>query len=113
MRFRTREAVFGWLFILPAVLGLLLFQLGPVVASLYLSFTNYDIVSPPRWIGLTNYERMLTEDRLYIKSLTVTAYYAVLAIPSSLLFAYLVALLMNRKVPGISVAVSVVVKVRA
>lgn len=102
-RFRFREAIFGWLFITPAVLGLIVFQFGPVLASLYFSFTNYDIVSPPKWIGLANYQRLFTTDQLYVKSLTVTAYYSVLAIPLSLLVAYLVALLMNQKVHGISV----------
>ena len=103
LSFRRREALFGWLFVLPAVVGLFTFQLGPVVASLYLSFTNYDIVSAPRWIGLGNYERLAGGDQLYVKSLGVTAYYSLLAIPLSLLVAYLVALLMNQKVGGISV----------
>jgi multiple sugar transport system permease protein len=101
--FRRREAIYGWIFILPAALGLVVFQLGPVLASLYLSFTSYDIVSAPKWIGLTNYERLFSEDKLYLKSLGVTAYYSALSIPLSLLVAYLVALLMNRKVRGISV----------
>lgn len=103
LTFRRKEALWGWFFVLPAVLGLILFQLGPVIASLYLSFTNYDIVSTPRWIGLANYERLFTEDRLYMKSLGITAYYSLLAIPSSLVVAYLVAMLMNMKVRGISI----------
>jgi multiple sugar transport system permease protein len=102
LRYRLQEALIGWAFILPAVLGLLFFQLGPVLASLYFSFTNYDIVTPPKWVGLTNYVRLFTADRLYIKSLTVTAYYSALAIPLSLVVAYLVALLMNQRVRGIS-----------
>jgi multiple sugar transport system permease protein len=101
--FRRREAIFGWIFILPAAIGLVVFQLGPVLASLYLSFTNYDIVSPPKWIGIANYTKLATADSLYLKSLTVTAYYSALAIPLSLLVAYLIALLMNQKVRGISV----------
>lgn len=103
LNFRRREAVWGWLFVAPAVLGLLIFQLGPALVSLYLSFTSYDIVSPPRWIGLANYERLFTEDKLYQKSFGITAYYSLLAIPSSLIVAYLVALLMNQRVRGISV----------
>jgi multiple sugar transport system permease protein len=103
LSFRRREALWGWLFVAPAVLGLILFQLGPVLASLYLSFTSYDIVSTPKWIGLRNFERLFTEDRLYIKSLGITAYYSLLAIPSSLVVAYLIAILMNLKVRGISI----------
>lgn len=101
--FRRREAAWGWVFVLPAVLGLVFFQLGPVLASLYLSFTNYDIVSAPKWIGLANYERLAGVDQLYAKSLGITAYYSLLSIPLSLLVAYLVALLMNQKVRGISI----------
>jgi multiple sugar transport system permease protein len=103
LSFRRREAVYGWLFILPAVVGLVFFQLGPVLVSLYLSFTNYDIVSAPKWIGLANYERLAGVDQLYVKSLGVTAYYSLLSIPLSLLVAYLTALLMNRKVSGVYV----------
>ncbi len=101
--FRRAEATWGIMFVLPAVLGLLFFQLGPVLASLYLSFTSYDIVSPARWIGPQNYQRLFTEDLLYRKSLGVTIYYSVLSIPLSLLVAYLVAMLMNQRVRGISV----------
>ena len=102
-RLRTREAIIGWLFITPAVLGLLLFNLGPVIASLYLSLTKYDIISPPVWTALSNYERLFTDDKLFVKSLGVTAYYSALAIPLSLIVAYLVALLMNQGIRGISV----------
>ena len=100
---RRVEALWGLFFVLPAVLGLVIFQLGPVVASLYLSFTNYDIVSTPKWIGLDNYTRMFTTDQLYQKSLGITAYYSILSIPLSLLVAYVIAMLMNQKVRGISV----------
>jgi multiple sugar transport system permease protein len=101
--FRRVEAFWGFVFVLPAVLGLLIFQLGPVLASLYLSFTSYDIVSPPKWIGFANYQRMFTEDLLYRKSLGVTTYYSLLSIPLSLVVAYLIALLMNQRVRGIAV----------
>ena len=102
-RLTFRESLFGWLFVLPAVLGLALFNLFPVVASAYLSFTSYDVVTPPKWIGLANYVRMFGGDGLYVKSLQVTAYYSALSIPLSLLVAYVIALLMNQRVHGISV----------
>ena len=98
---RFEEIFFGWLFILPSVLGLLFFRLGPVLASLALSFTKYDIVSPPKWIGLANYNKLVA-DRLWSKSVTVTLEYVALAIPSTLIVAYLIALVMNRDVKGIS-----------
>ena len=90
------------MFILPAVLGLLMFRLFPVVASLYLSFTTFDIVTAPKWVGFANYVKMFTDDGLYIKSLQVTAYYSALAIPLSLVVAFSIALLMNQRVKGIS-----------
>jgi len=100
-RLQFEETFFGWLFIVPSVLGLLFFRLGPVLASLALSFTKYDIVSPPKWTGFTNYNRLVA-DRLWLKSASVTLEYAVLAIPSTLIVAYLIALVMNRDVKGIS-----------
>jgi multiple sugar transport system permease protein len=97
------EWLAGWLFILPCVLGLLIFRLFPVVASLGLSFTSYDIVTAPTWIGLANYQKMFFDDALYLKSLQVTAYYSAMAIPLSLVVAYGIALLMNQQVRGISI----------
>ena len=95
------ETFFGWLFILPAVLGVVLFQLGPVVASALLSFTSYDIISPPRWVGTANYERLLN-DPLWFQSIRVTLRYVVLYVPSALITAYAIALLMSNSLHGIS-----------
>ncbi|HEY64395.1 MAG TPA: sugar ABC transporter permease [Caldilineae bacterium] len=100
-RLSFEETFYGWLFILPAVLGLLLFSLGPVVISLILSFTKYDIISPPKWVGLVNYMKLPT-DELWRKSVTVTLKYSVLSIPLSLIVAYAIAMLMSQDVKGIS-----------
>ena len=70
-RLSFEETLWGWLLILPAVLGLILFKFGPVIASLYFSFTKYDILSAPKWIGLENYKK-LTLDAYWIKSIQVT-----------------------------------------
>jgi multiple sugar transport system permease protein len=101
-RLSFEETFYGWLFILPAVLGLLLFQLGPVLASLALSFTNYEIISAPEWIGLDNYTR-LVKDRLWLRSITVTLKYVSLYVPCALITAYAIALLMSQNVKGITV----------
>lgn len=101
-RLDFRETLWGWLFILPAVLGLVFFKLGPVLASLVLSFTKYEIISSPEWAGLANYRRLLT-DELYLKSVSVTLKYVVLYIPLSLIVAYTIALLMNQDVKRIGV----------
>lgn len=100
-RLSFEETVFGWIFVVPALLGLLLFQLGPVVVSLGLSFTKYDIINRPAWHGLTNYVKLFGDD-LWLKSIEVTFRYVVLYVPLSLVFAYLVALLMSGRIRGIA-----------
>ena len=98
----TEETFWGWALITPTILGLLLFKLGPVLASLALSFTDYDIISTPSWTGISNFQ-MLFNDRLWIKSVKVTLNYTFLFIPLSLTVAYGIALLMSQDVKGISV----------
>jgi multiple sugar transport system permease protein len=96
----TRRALWGYLFILPWLLGLALFVLGPMVASLYLSFTEYDILSPPKFVGLRNYEYALTRDDLFWPSLGRTFAYALLVVPLGLLASLALALLLNAGVRG-------------
>ena len=101
-RLSFEETLWGWALILPAVLGLVLFKFGPVLASLYFSFTKYDIISPPVWIGLENYKHLL-KDPYWIKSVQVTLNYTSLFIPLSLIVAYVIAILMSQELRGISV----------
>jgi multiple sugar transport system permease protein len=100
-RLSFEETLFGWMFIVPAVLGLLFFRLGPVFASFYLSFTKYEIITAPQWIGFANYTK-LVKDALWLRSIEVTLWYVILFVPLSLTFAYAVALLMSRNVRGIT-----------
>jgi multiple sugar transport system permease protein len=102
-RLGFREALDGWTMALPAILGLLIFTLGPIVASFYLSLTNYNVVKPPQWVGLKNYLELFTNDPLFYLSLRQTAYYSFLSIPLSLIVAYVIALMMNQSVKGITV----------
>jgi multiple sugar transport system permease protein len=95
-----RETVAGYTFILPWIIGLLLFTLIPIVAVFYLSFTRYPIIGAPEWIGLRNYTRMFTDDPLFFKSLYNTAYYVGLRVPLFQIFALAVALLVNHNLPG-------------
>lgn len=94
-RLARREAVTFYLLISPWLLGLLLFVLGPITASLGLSLTRWDMLSPPAPIGLRNYVRML-EDRLFWQSLGVTVRYTLMYVPSELIGGLLLALLMNQ-----------------
>lgn len=91
----------GLFFILPWIIGLIWFQLYPFVMSLYYSFTNFTMLNDPKFIGLTNYVRLLTTDREFWTSLKVTATYAFVVVPCKLAFALLIALLLNKRVKGI------------
>lgn len=98
---RRREALTFYLCITPWLLGVLIFVLGPMLASLGISFTRWNLLSPPEFVGLLNYQRML-EDRLFWQSLRVTALYTLLYVPTELVGGLALALLMNQRVPGIS-----------
>jgi multiple sugar transport system permease protein len=96
-KFIENSQIAGWVFISPWLCGFIGFIVLPMFASLYLSFTKYDLLSAPQWIGLSNYLRMFTDDPLFLKSLGVTVYYVFLAVPLRLLFALLIAMLLCRK----------------
>ncbi|MDQ0420255.1 multiple sugar transport system permease protein [Peteryoungia aggregata LMG 23059] len=94
-RFLARNAP-AYMFLLPWLLGFFLLALGPILASLYLSFTRYDMVGTPRWTGLSNYEYMFTRDRRFWKALEVTFHYVALSVPARLIMALAVAMLLDK-----------------
>jgi multiple sugar transport system permease protein len=96
------EAKWGLILALPAILGFILWTAGPMIASLVLSFTSWDAVTSPKFIGLSNYRKLLIEDPLFKKSLGVTLYYSVGSVPLVLAIAFIVALLLNQKVRGLA-----------
>src|SRR4051794_13569063 len=73
-RRRRREALTGYLFVGPSVLGFLVFILGPLLAVVYFSFTRYDVLTSPRWIGLDNYKRLWSDHRLHLVYLNTIIY---------------------------------------
>jgi multiple sugar transport system permease protein len=91
----------GLLFVAPWIIGFLVFTLYPFVMTLYYSFTNFDIVHSPTWIGLANY-RALANDHIFWRSLWNTGYYTVLEVPFSTVVAIGLAMLLNMKVKGIA-----------
>lgn len=93
----------GWAFISPAMLGLFIFTLGPMIASAYFSLTNYDLLTPARWLGLDNYVSMFSRDDLFRVSLYNTVYYTVVAVPLQTVVALVQALMLNVKVKGVNV----------
>lgn len=98
---RVREAAWAYLFLAPFFLGLLFFILGPVAAAFAISFTTWDLLSPPRWTGLANYREMMA-DRLFWTALQNTVYFTAVSVPVTLLLALGLAALMNRKLRGIA-----------
>ena len=91
--FLNREEVAGYVFIMPFIIGLLAFTIIPIVISLALSFTRYDILSEPVFTGIENYVRMFTQDPTFWKSFKVTLFYVVTSVPLKLVMALFVAML--------------------
>lgn len=96
-----REAATGYALILPWLLGLIIWTVGPFIASFYLSFTDYTILKPPEWIGLDNYVEMFTDDRKFWTVLKFTLGYSVINVPLGLVGALLTATLLNQNVKGL------------
>ncbi len=90
------EALWFWFFITPWIIGLILFRGGPILGSLFLSFTEYNVADPPTWINLDNYARLLTDDIFY-KSLRVSGLYTLLAVPLGIVVSLVMALMLNQK----------------
>lgn len=96
-----KETLYGYGMAAPAILGFFIFTLGPLLVSLFLSFTNYSITNDYSFIGWDNYERLFSgADSFFYKSLFVTFYYVILAVPVSLLAAFAMALLLSKNVKG-------------
>ncbi len=97
-RLARRENLMGWLWASPWILGFLIFTLGPMVASVYYSFTDFPVISPPKWIGIENYRTMLTADKFFFQALKVTTTYAVVSVPLYLIIGFGIALLLNQDI---------------
>ncbi len=98
---RLREAVTGYVFILPWVLGFTVFFAGPIIASFVLSFTQWSIVDTPQWIGMANYRRIFTRDPDFYQALKVTLKYSTVYLPLEIILGITMALVMNIKARGI------------
>ena len=96
----SRDNKAGYLFLLPWLIGLVVITIGPMLASLYLSFTNYNLIQAPEWTGIENYVRMLGDERLH-NSLKVTFIYVFVSTPLQLILALALALLLNEGMKGL------------
>ncbi len=94
---RRREAIEGILYLSPWIIGFVVFVAGPLLASLYLGFTKYNVLRPAQWIGLQNYVTAFTQDPLFLPSIWRTFYYALLSVPLAMAGSLVVALLLNQR----------------
>ncbi|MEU0096709.1 sugar ABC transporter permease [Kribbella sp. NPDC006257] len=95
-RLRRREALWFYLFASPWIIGFVVFLLGPMIASVYISMTDWDSFTPPHWVGLDNYVQLLTDDPVFWKALTNTFYYAAISVPLGLVIGLWLANLLNK-----------------
>ncbi|MCA0939382.1 sugar ABC transporter permease [Salipiger pacificus] len=98
----TRKRMLGLGYLSPYIIGLLVFTMIPFGASLYLSFTDYNLMSAPRWTGLENYIDLFTKDRTFRRSLSVTLIYVFTTVPLKLAFALFIAYILNYKLKFIN-----------
>jgi len=93
---KWKTGAVGYAFLLPWLIGLFAFYLGPIVASFYLSFTQYDMFNAPKWVGLQNYTQIFVDDYRMRDSVRATFTYVLLSVPLRLAFALFIAILLNQ-----------------
>ncbi|HEX3814120.1 MAG TPA: sugar ABC transporter permease [Mycobacteriales bacterium] len=102
-RFGLRRNVEGWLFIAPVILGVVIFQLFPILVSMYASLTNWNGINPPKFIGLDNFRTLFGGDDLFVTTVKNTIYFTVGTIPLTIILAFFLAVLCNQKVRGVAI----------
>src|SRR5574338_1358055 len=100
LRPAVRDGITGWLFAMPWILGFILFTAGPMLFSLYTSFTKYNIIATPKWIGLKNYQKLLFDDPLFYKAMANTFWMVAVKVPLVIVISIAIALLLNVNIPG-------------
>lgn len=100
-RQKHKDNLVALVFMSPWIIGFVVFTIGPMLASLYLAFTRYDLINAPEWVGLANFERLFERDRRFMSSLEVTGTYVLWAVPFRLVFALAVAMILNRGIRGL------------
>ena len=104
LNLKQREALTGWLFVSPALIGFGIFTFGAILYSLYLSFTDYNLLGSPEWLGLENYIRAFTNDQYFYQYFGNTFYFALVLVPVVLVISLFLAILINKKVGKIAKA---------
>ncbi|MXX39734.1 MAG: sugar ABC transporter permease [Gemmatimonadetes bacterium] len=101
MKLNLREHIEGYLFISPWILGMVLFALGPILASFGLAFTRWNLFTEPEYVGWANFQK-LAHDPLFYKSVFNTIYYTIFAVPLGLVLALGLAMLVNHRLRGVN-----------
>lgn len=100
LRAEALEAVSGYLFASPVILGLLIWVIGPMIGVLLISLTDWNVLAAPNWVGIRNYVRLFTADLYFWNTLKVTVYYVVLNVVCTTLYSLIVAMLLNQNIRG-------------
>lgn len=95
---KNRQRLNLYIFLSPWIIGFIIFTLYPIISSFFYSFTDYNIINPPKFIGLQNFKDLMNDD-LFFKSIKVTLYYTFLSVPLQLILSLALALLLNQKIP--------------
>jgi multiple sugar transport system permease protein len=99
----TSRTLSGYMFLTPWLIGFVGLTAGPILVSLYLSFTDFDLLQSPNWVGAANYVRIATADPKFLSSMKVTFLFVLFAVPLKLAFALGVAMLLNKGISGLPV----------
>ncbi|MGF6233522.1 multiple sugar transport system permease protein [Inquilinus ginsengisoli] len=99
----TSRTLSGYMFLTPWLIGFIGLTAGPILVSLYLSFTDFDLLQDPNWVGAANYVRIATADPKFLSSMKVTFLFVLFAVPLKLAFALGVAMLLNKGISGLPV----------
>ena len=101
--YRRGETVLAWAMVSPWLIGFFLLTAFPMATSLVLSFMDWDLLSPPQWAGLANYEKLFFIDPLALHSLKITVIFSLVSIPLNIVFGLAIAMLLNTNIRGLSV----------
>ena len=100
---KRNETILGWLMVSPWLIGFICFSALPMFASLIISFTEWDMLSKPEWVGFENYKTLFFEDPLALHSLNITILFTIVSIPLNIVFGLALAMLLNTSIRGLAI----------
>ena len=100
---KRHETILGWLMVSPWLIGFICLSALPMFASLIISFTEWDMLSKPEWVGFENYKTLFFEDPLALHSLNITILFTIVSIPLNIVFGLALAMLLNTSIRGLAI----------